>query len=199
MWYQAPLINAYVKAVRHSKPAHYRQVMLQLLICWAVPIALTLVDWRAALYALWIPRFASLYLIIYFNYGQHVHCDPYSKWNHSRSFTSPILNFLLFNNGFHSVHHMKTGTHWSLLPAMHARFGGNIHPALNVRSFWVWAFKQYVVAPFAPKYGTQQIGRAPFDPPPEFNEVEEIAANEQLVDEALATAHADSRLVSATQ
>ncbi|GAC1351407.1 MAG: hypothetical protein NVS3B20_02120 [Polyangiales bacterium] len=175
---QAPLISAYVKEMKTRKPAHHRQIMIQLALCWGLPIALTLVDWRAAVAALWIPRFASLYLIIYFNYGQHVHCDPYSKWNHSRSFTSPVLNFLLFNNGYHSVHHLKAGAHWSLTPKMHEQFGGNIDPVLNVKSFWVWAIKQYILSPFIPSLGTQQIGRAPFDPPPKVETVESVGEAE---------------------
>ena len=40
-----------------------------------------------------------------FNYDQHAHANPFSEYDHSRSFTSPILNFLLFNNGYHFVHH----------------------------------------------------------------------------------------------
>jgi len=177
---QVPLINAYVREMKTKKPAHHRQIVIQLIICWAVPIALTLVNWRAALMAMWIPRFASLFLITYFNYSQHVHCDPWSRWNHSRSFTSPILNFLLFNNGYHAVHHLKPGAHWSTLKEAHVAIADKIDPSLNVSSYWVWAVKQYLLAPFFPRVGTHQIGRAPFDPPAEGMELEEYADESQL-------------------
>ena len=162
---QAPLIDRYVKESRTKRPAQYRSIMIQLVICWGLPIALTFVDWRATVMTMWIPRFFSLFAIIYFNYGQHVHCDPYSKWNHARNFTGPVLNFLLFNNGFHTVHHMKAGAHWSLAPASHAVVAANIDPSLNQRSLPWWMFKCYVLSIFDPKLGTQQIGRAPYDPP----------------------------------
>ncbi len=165
--YQAPLIDGYVKESRKKRPAQHRSIMIQLVLCWGLPIALTFVDWRATVAALWIPRFFSLWTIMYFNYGQHVHCDPWSKWNHSRNFTSPILNFLLFNNGLHTVHHMKPGAHWSTLPKLHAEVAANMDPSLNQRSLFVWMFKCYVLALFVPKLGTQQIGRAAYDPPEE--------------------------------
>ncbi len=162
---QIPLIDAYVKEQKQKRPALHRSIMIQLFLCWGLPIVLTLVDWRATVFALWIPRAFSLYTIIYFNYIQHVHCDPFSKWNHSRSFTGAFTNWLLFNNGFHTVHHIKAGMHWSLAPAAHAEIAANIDPALNQRSLLVWMFKSYVLGTFSAKYATHQIGRAPFDPP----------------------------------
>ena len=35
---------------------------------------------------------------------QHKGCDPDSKYNHSRNFTVPILNFFCFNNGYKTQH-----------------------------------------------------------------------------------------------
>jgi fatty acid desaturase len=176
---QAPLIDRYVKESKTKRPAQYRSIMIQLIICWGLPIALMFVDWRSTLITIGIPRLFSLFAIIYFNYGQHIHCDPYSKWNHARNFTGPVLNFLLFNNGFHTVHHMKAGAHWSLAPESHAAVAANIHPDLNQRNFWVWAFKCYVLALFDSKYGTQQIGRAPYDPPAEEQQVT-LGSEEEL-------------------
>lgn len=165
MWYQLPLIDAYIKDAKVKRPQQYRSIMIQLVICWGLPVALTLVDWRATVASIWIPRFFSLWTIIYFNYDQHAHCDPYSKWNHSRSFKGKALNFLLFNNGLHTVHHIKAGAHWSVLPKMHAEIEHNIDPSLNISNFWAWFFKVYFLSLINPKYGTQQIGRAAYEPP----------------------------------
>ena len=46
-----------------------------------------------------VPALFALWTIMFFNYIQHVHTDPWSEHNHSRSLVSPLLNFLLFNNG----------------------------------------------------------------------------------------------------
>src|SRR5262249_56912097 len=81
------------------------------------------------------------------------------------SFTSALLNFLLFNNGLHSAHHEMAGAHWSTLPGLHARLANQIDPALLERSFWWFCLRNYLLAPFVPELGTRQIGRAPFDDP----------------------------------
>lgn len=163
--YQAPLVDAYIKDAKAKRPAQYRTIMIQLFICWGLPIALTLVDWRATLATLWIPRFFSLYTIIYFNWEQHVHCDPWSKWNHSRTFKGKIVNFFLFNNGLHTVHHLKAGAHWSTLPQLHAEIEHNIHPDLNVDNLATFILRTYFVALILPKYGTREIGRPAYEPP----------------------------------
>jgi fatty acid desaturase len=112
-----------------------------------------------------IPAFFALWTIMLFNYDQHVHTDPWSKHNHSRSWDGKLLNFLLFNNGLHSAHHENPGVHWSKLPEVHAAVAPLIDPVLIERSlFWYWA-REYFVAPFIPSMGSKQIGRAPFDAP----------------------------------
>ena len=39
----------------------------------------------------------------------------------ARDFKHPVLNWLLFNNGYHAAHHAAPTLHWSRLPAEHAR------------------------------------------------------------------------------
>ena len=73
--------------------------------------------------------------------------------------------FLLFNNGLHAAHHETPGTHWSKLRPVHEKLAPYIDPRLIHPSMWGYFFRQYVVAPFFPEFGTQQVGRAPSDPP----------------------------------
>ena len=110
-----------------------------------------------------IPAFFALWAIMLFNYEQHVHADVFSEHNHSRNFVSPVLNFLLFNNGYHTVHHENAGLHWSELKDAHAKIADEIHPDLQQKSCWWYWFKQYVLALFFPSLGSRQIGRAPFE------------------------------------
>jgi fatty acid desaturase len=167
MVYQVPLIDAFVKNAKKRNPAYYRTLIIQLLVCWVLPIALTLVNWRAAVWAIWIPRGFSLYAIIWLNYVQHVHCDPYDKWNHSRNFTSRWANWFLFNNGFHTVHHITPGMHWSLSADAHFEIEKNIHPELNQKSLWWWVTKSYFLGLVFDRFATHQIGRAPMNGPAE--------------------------------
>jgi fatty acid desaturase len=62
---------------------------------------------------------AALFLAV--NFLQHDACDPQSDTAHSRDFTSRLTNLLFFNAGYHTVHHLEPGLHWSQLPAQHRR------------------------------------------------------------------------------
>jgi hypothetical protein len=57
----------------------------------------------------------SLFAVLIFNYVQHVHADEESRYNHSRNFTG-LLNAMLFNNGYHTIHHEHPGVHWNETP-----------------------------------------------------------------------------------
>jgi fatty acid desaturase len=120
---------------------------------------------RVWFFATALPALFALWTVHLFNYEQHVHTDPWSEYNHSRNFVSPVLNFLLFNNGYHTAHHEDAGLHWSALPKLDARLAPHMDPALREGSVWWYWFRQYLLSPLIPALGTRQIGRAPFDTP----------------------------------
>lgn len=171
-FYQSGPIKEFLTRAKTKNPAQYRKYIFQYVVvygCQAAMLALgvALHGWKTGI-TLWaftmgLPALVSLWTIMTFNYDQHVHTDPWSRYNHSRNFTGKLLNFLLFNNGLHTAHHEKAALHWSELPKMHAELAPNIHPELKQRSLWWYWFKQYCLAAVFPKLGTTQIGRAPFD------------------------------------
>ena len=112
-----------------------------------------------------LPGFFGMWSMMWFNYMQHVHCDPWSEHNHSRNITGRIFNFLVFNNGLHTIHHENPGSHWSKAYALHAEIADKIDPRLNERSFCWWVFRAYVITAFFPSLETKQVGRAAYDPP----------------------------------
>ena len=112
--------------------------------------SLLLLDWRKALVFFVIPQQFALFTIQVFNYVQHIEVDTGSEWNHSRNFVSPVLNTLLFNNGYHTVHHDKPGVHWSQTPALHAQHAHHIHPELLVPSWWGVMIRMFILRPFLP-------------------------------------------------
>ena len=129
-------------------------------------IGITLyIDWRKSLLFVIIPQQFALFTVLVFNYIQHVHADEESEFNHSRNFVSKFTNFMMFNNGLHTVHHENAGAHWSTLPAMHAQVEKKIHPELVQRSFWWFILKAYFLGLIYPPFRTKQLGRAPFDAP----------------------------------
>ncbi len=173
-YFQSDPIKAFLKKNKEKNPAMYRKIILQYVIVYGtqaaiLATAIAVNGWKTGLYV-WVlscgfPGFFALWTIMLFNYEQHVHADPWSELNHSRNFTSPLLNFLLFNNGYHTAHHENAGMHWSKLGEVDAKIADKIDPRLRHRSMWWYFFQQYFLAMFVPKLGTVQVGRAAYDPP----------------------------------
>jgi fatty acid desaturase len=115
-----------------------------------------LIDWRKAVLYVILPQQFGLFAVLVFNYVQHVHADEESPVNHSRNFVG-ILNLFLFNNGFHTVHHDKAGTHWSLAPTYHAAVADKIDPLLIERSIWWYLFRVYFLGAFIPRFRTKSL------------------------------------------
>ncbi len=150
---------------RKNRGRAWHYVMEGALLVAFVAVALIL-DWKKALLYVVIPQQVSLNTVLIFNYVQHVHCDETSKWNHSRNFVGFGLNAFLFNNGFHTIHHMRPGLHWSETPAAHAEIAHNIDPQVNEGSFFWYMVRQYLLAPLIPSLGTrsmrlERLSRAP--------------------------------------
>jgi beta-carotene hydroxylase len=173
VYWQKGLIDAFTQKARTTNPRLHRQIVAQRLtvvLGHAVLFALALGfhGWRtgAAVYACGAGASAAMGLwgMIFFNYIQHVHCDPWSAHNHSRNFVSPIANWLVFNSGFHTVHHEHPGAHWSQLPALFKRIAKDIHPDLRQSSLFGFCLRAYLLGPFCARLRTRQIGRAPYDP-----------------------------------
>ncbi len=172
--FQSTPTNEYIRKARATKPALYWEIIRQYVFFVGTHVALIalavgLHGWKQG-FRVWLLMFAipavfALWTIMFFNYIQHVHTDPWSEHNHSRTFTGRGLNYFLFNNGLHTAHHETPGAHWSALPALHEKVAAQIHPELVQRDFWGWCARSYLLAPMLPSMGTRQIGRAPYDDP----------------------------------
>ena len=176
-YYQSKPINDYIKNAKEKNPELYRRILMQyafwggsyaLLLGLAIALHGVATGFYVFGFAIGLPALFSLWTIMLFNYDQHVHADPFSEYDHSRSFTSPTLNFLLFNNGFHAAHHERPGAHWTELPALHQKLAPHIHPSLNQKSVWWYWFKQYALTPLFPRLGTVQLGDGPDKPPAKY-------------------------------
>jgi beta-carotene hydroxylase len=173
-YFQAEPTKQFIRKAREKNSKLYRRIIRQYVVWLGAHAALLATavlahGWKTGLYV-WalvclVPALFALWTIMLFNYIQHVHTDPWSEHNHSRSFDGAVLNFLLFNNGLHAVHHEHPGAHWTKLPELHRRIADQIDPRLIHRSMWAFYFRQYLLAPLFPRLGTVQVGRAPFDPP----------------------------------
>jgi len=155
-FYQQKAIREYLKQQYGANKKRFLLSIAQYVVLVAWIAAALFIDWRKALYFVIIPQQISLFSVLIFNYVQHVHANEESKWNHSRNFTG-FLNFLLFNNGLHTVHHETAGLHWSQVPAEHKKVEHLIDDSLKERSFWWYIFRNYVMGFFNSKYKTDSM------------------------------------------
>src|SRR5882724_1739247 len=99
-YFQSEPIKAFIRKAKRDNRALYRQILVQYAI-WAgahllfIALGVAMFGvWRGLYvwaFALGLPAFFSLWTIMFFNYIQHVHTDPWSRHNHSRSFTGVLI------------------------------------------------------------------------------------------------------------
>lgn len=156
-YHQQKPIRAYLRDLWGRNRGRFWGSLSQYAVLAAFVGGALLLDWRKALLYVVVPQQIGLFVVLVFNYLQHVHADEQSEWSHSRNFTSPVLNYLLLNNGYHTAHHEKPGTHWSRLGDEHARIEHLIDPALNVKSFWWYLARTYLLSPVVPRWRSRSL------------------------------------------
>jgi beta-carotene hydroxylase len=173
-FWQKPVLDEYFAKARASNPKLFRQIIVQMvtvggthasLLALAIALHGKKLGSLVYLFGVAIPALFANYSMIFINYIQHVHADPWSEHNHSRNFVSKLANWLVFNNGYHTAHHESPGLHWSKLAAAHAKIAHLIHPDLNQASIFGYCIKAYLFGIFSERFRTKQVGRAPYDPP----------------------------------
>ncbi len=140
---QTRLISPFLRRCWRGNRFLFWQALSEYVVFYGIMIALFLIDWRKALLFALVPQQIALFSIQHFNYLQHIETDSYSEFDHSRNFTGRVLNLWLFNNGYHTVHHLKPGTHWSRTPSAHKAVAHRIAPRLdvaNVLTYWIKRF-----------------------------------------------------------
>lgn len=154
--YQQKAIRDYLKEQYRNNRSTFYLCIMQYVVLAAWIITFLLIDWQKALLFVIIPQQVSLFSVLIFNYVQHVHANEESEYNHSRNFVGG-LNFMLFNNGYHTIHHDKAGVHWSKVPEEHKKIEHLIDDSLKERSFWWYIFRAYFLSLFVSKYKTDSM------------------------------------------
>jgi beta-carotene hydroxylase len=155
-YYQQKAIRNYLKDMWANNKSRFLLSVSQYFILGGWIAAAFLLDWRKAILFVIIPQQVALFSVLIFNYVQHVHANEESQYNHSRNFTG-FLNYMLFNNGYHTIHHEIAGLHWSVLPEEHKKIEHLIDDSLKERSFWWYIFRNYFLGLFNKKFKTDSM------------------------------------------
>jgi fatty acid desaturase len=135
----------YFRSMYRRNPPWFRQMIIEAALLAGATGALVFLDWRKFLLYVLLPHQYAAWGIITMNMLQHDGCDENSEHNHSRNFVGKLVNWWTYNNGYHSIHHLEPGLHWSLLPAEHAkRVAPFIHPNLDQPSLLAYLFRTFV-------------------------------------------------------
>ncbi len=155
-YYQQKPIRDFLKNLWAKNRRGFWLCFMQYVALAAWIVGGLLLDWQKAILYIIIPQQVGLFAVLVFNYVQHVHADEESAVDHSRNFVG-FLNVMLFNNGYHTVHHDKAGSHWSKAPELHAAVAHKINPVLIERSFWWYIVRNYFLGAFIPKMRTKSL------------------------------------------
>lgn len=137
---------SYARFAAKRRPRWTRQLAVETVVMLAVLGGLLALDWRKALLYVVLPWQYAAWGIVTMNLLQHDGCDGDSRWNHSRNFVGRALNWWVFNNGYHTVHHLKPTLHWSLAADAHRELvTPHMDPRLDEPSMLAYVLRTFVV------------------------------------------------------
>jgi fatty acid desaturase len=139
--------NGVSRWARTTRQKDFRsQYMLEQVFAFGLTGVLLIFDFWPALLFVVIPQLWGARGILRINLIQHDGCDVSSEWNHSRNFIGRGFNWVMCNNGYHTIHHNRAGVHWSVLDVLHRReVVPRIDPSLEERSMVLYLVRTFVL------------------------------------------------------
>jgi fatty acid desaturase len=134
-----------------GKAAFRAQYMREQVFAFGVTAILLAFDFWGTLFFIVLPQLYGARGMLRINLIQHDGCDTSSEWNHSRNFVGRAFNWIMCNNGLHTIHHNRAGVHWSDLMERHqAEVVPRIDPSLNEPSMLGYLLRTYLLRPLRP-------------------------------------------------
>jgi fatty acid desaturase len=143
-----------------SRAAFKRQFQMEQLVAFGFTIALCIHDFWTTLFFIVIPQLYGARCILRINLIQHDDCDIESEWNHSRNFVGRGFNYVMCNNGYHTIHHNRAGIHWSHLAEAHRKeCKPKIDADLDEKSMVFYLIRTFLLSPWK-KHTDRSASRA---------------------------------------
>jgi len=139
---------AYMKKQQEKKRPIFKQACREVGVFATVQLALLIWDWKSYLLYVAAPQAFAKVGIISMNLLQHDGCTSpeEDKYNMARNFSGQILNYFTCNNGYHTIHHMYPGMHWTEVIEAHERLvKPKMHPNLDQPNLLWYLFVTYVL------------------------------------------------------
>lgn len=129
----AALIYPEIWKIGRRHPALFARFRRWLWISNAILLGFVLLDPARALIVFVAPMAIMLVVLLDNTYQQHSGLSTHNHFLASRNVEHPLYNLTSWNLGFHTVHHLYPGIHWSQLPGLHARLRHRIPDVLVSR------------------------------------------------------------------
>lgn len=137
-------VQRWAASSRH--PTFVRQYRIETAFAFGLTGVLLALDFWTALFFVIIPQLYGARCILRINLIQHDRVDIHSEWNHSRNFVGRGFNWIMCNNGYHTIHHNRAGMHWSELHEAHAaEVTPRMDPSLDEPSMVVYLLRTYLL------------------------------------------------------
>lgn len=129
-----------------GRKSERRQYVLEQIVAFGLTGLLLVNDFWTGLFFVVLPQFYGARCILRINLIQHDACDVKSEWNHSRNFVGRFFNWIMCNNGYHTIHHNRAWMHWSELDKAHEReVVPRQDPSLDEPSMIGYLFRTYIL------------------------------------------------------
>ena len=139
-----------------------RQLNLEMTVAFGLTGAMAIYDFWTTLFFIVIPQFWGARGVLRFNLLQHDGCDKRSRYNHSRNFVGRGYNWIMCNNGFHTIHHNRASLHWTQLDEKHqSDIVPKQHPSLDEPSFVWYIVKTFILRMRKPERPKDLLAREP--------------------------------------
>jgi len=152
-WDVLVLDTRYMCVMRTQSDPFFARCCQQWFVLGGVQVVLLYWSWQRFLLYVWLPHACAQWAIVTMNMLQHDGCDPtppfdaHTRYNYNgaRNFVGPVINFLTFNNGYHTIHHLHPTMHWSRLAREHAvQVRGHTHPGLEQQCMARYIFRTFI-------------------------------------------------------
>ncbi|MEM9187993.1 MAG: fatty acid desaturase [Myxococcota bacterium] len=131
-------------ARRRGRSRFRRQYRTEALLAFTATLLLLAFDFWAGLLFVIVPQLFGARSILRINLIQHAGADLASRWNHSRNFVGRAFNWIMCNNGYHTIHHHRPQLHWSVLDDAHEEVRDEIEPSLLEPSLTAYLWRTFL-------------------------------------------------------
>lgn len=130
--------------VRRLPDGFKTQYILEQVFAFGLTGLLLYRDVWSGLFFVVMPQLWGARCILRINLIQHDACDTRTQFNHSRNFVGTFFNWLMCNNGYHTIHHNLPTLHWSVLRQAHReQIVPKINPRLDERSMVAYLLRTF--------------------------------------------------------